>query len=150
MRIVETYSHLNGEEYLLVHHPHLHKEIRDAIAGVDAHSLMTKTSREKTMRGRRLFSPRALNRQFKRLLVGLGWTPRVYRYCVTTNRAILDEIVALPLSEQKAVLREHGVRSPIQSYKQTDFVKDQVALEVQLCVQHDFGAAHQAARWSFQ
>lgn len=28
MRIVETYSHLNGEEYLLVHRPGIYDEIK--------------------------------------------------------------------------------------------------------------------------
>lgn len=57
MKIVETYSHLNGEEYLLVHHPDLYKEIKAVIREVDASKCMTKTSEEKTMRGKKLYSP---------------------------------------------------------------------------------------------
>ena len=30
MRIVERYSHLNGEEYLLVHRPNLWQEVLDS------------------------------------------------------------------------------------------------------------------------
>ncbi len=37
----------------------------------------------------------------------------------------------LSLDDQKRFLEEHGVTKPILSYKQTDFVKDQIAIEVQ-------------------
>jgi hypothetical protein len=50
---------------------------------------------------------------------------------VTTNRQYLQEIVKLPLAEQKEFLIEHGDNKPIKSYKQTDFVKERVAVEVQ-------------------
>ena len=33
MRIGAKYSHLNGEEYLLVHRPALWQEVQDVIAG---------------------------------------------------------------------------------------------------------------------
>ena len=55
MRIVAEYSHLNGKEYLLVHHPKLWKEVQGVIKGVDAHACKTKKSEEKTMKGRMLF-----------------------------------------------------------------------------------------------
>lgn len=47
MRIVEVYSHLNGQEYLLVHHPAHWQEIVDVIQGVDAAACKTKVSAEK-------------------------------------------------------------------------------------------------------
>lgn len=36
MKIAQSYSHLNGEEYLIVHHNNLYKEIKDVIASIDA------------------------------------------------------------------------------------------------------------------
>ncbi len=45
MRIGARYSHLNGEEYLLVHHPQLLREVEGVIAEVDAESCRTKVSR---------------------------------------------------------------------------------------------------------
>lgn len=36
MKIAETYSHLNGLEFLLVHKPALWKEIQNVISAVDA------------------------------------------------------------------------------------------------------------------
>ncbi len=35
MNIIETYSHLNGLEFLLVHKPHLWGEIQDVISAID-------------------------------------------------------------------------------------------------------------------
>lgn len=34
MKIAQKYSHLNGEEYLLVHHKKLYKEIIDTIRSI--------------------------------------------------------------------------------------------------------------------
>lgn len=45
MKIAETYSHLNGLEYLLVHRPRLWKEIKKVIKSIDAGLLKTKVSK---------------------------------------------------------------------------------------------------------
>lgn len=50
---------------------------------------------------------------------------------MTTDRKLLEQVVNLSLDDQKRFLEEHGVTKPILSYKQTDFVKDQIAIEVQ-------------------
>ncbi len=47
MCIGASYSHLNGEEYLLVHQQDLWEEVQSVIAGIDAFSCRTKVSREK-------------------------------------------------------------------------------------------------------
>ena len=44
MKIIETYSHLNGLEFLLVHKPKLWIEIQNVIALVDAQVRKTKVS----------------------------------------------------------------------------------------------------------
>lgn len=49
MRILARYSHLNGEEYLLVHRRKLWDEVQAVIAEVDALACRTKVSRERTM-----------------------------------------------------------------------------------------------------
>lgn len=130
MRIVAKYSHLNGEEFLLVHHKNVYAEIKAAIRQVDAARFKTKISKEKTMPGKRLYDPDALNTEFHRLLTTQRWTSSVYRYYVTTDRRILEQIVNLPLEAQNDFLVQHGL-PVIKSYKQTDFVKDQIAIEVQ-------------------
>jgi hypothetical protein len=131
MKIVETYSHLNGEEYLLVQRPQIYNEIKKVISDVDASRCMTKRSEEKTMKGKRLYSPKALNKQFDRLFEKVGWSETRYRYYVTTNRKYMDSMLKMSLKDQKEFLSSKGVVDPIQSYKQTDFVKERVAVEVQ-------------------
>jgi len=131
MKIIETYSHLNGEEYLIARQPGLYQEIKDVIAGVDAEACRTKRSREKTMRGKCLYSPKALNKEFVRLFNAAEWNESRYSYYVTTNRSQMEEMIRLSPKEQKKYLLQHGVASPIKSYKQTDFVKSQIAVEVQ-------------------
>lgn len=131
MRIVEMYSHLNGEEYLLVQRPSVYQEIKHVIADVDAARCLTKTSKEKTMKGKRIYSPKALNKQFRNLFRKRNWSESRYSYYVTTNRTYVEHIRKLPLNEQREYLVARGERDPILSYKQTDFVKDRVAVEVQ-------------------
>jgi hypothetical protein len=131
MRIVATYSHLNGEEYLLARNRKLYSEIKDIIRSVDASKFQTKISEEKTMAGRRLFDPGALNREFKRLFNENGWSESVYNYCITLDRGTMEAIARLPFVEQKAWLTKDGTTKPMVSKKQTDFVKNKVAVEVQ-------------------
>ena len=72
MVIAQTYSHLNGLEFLLVHKPRLWEEIRDVIAQVDAAKCKTKVSKEKTMTGKFLYSPIEMTNCFKLLLRNEG------------------------------------------------------------------------------
>ena len=131
MKIAETYSHLNGEEYLIVHHKPLYNEIYRVIKGVDANVLMTKVSKEKTMRGKMLYSPKALNKAFNEKFRELNWNESRYKYFVTTDRNYMEEMLTLSYREQKGFLISKGVASPISSYMQTDFVKNRIAVEVQ-------------------
>jgi len=73
MKIVEKYSHLNGLEYLLVHKPALWKEIENVIKTVDAEKCKTKVSKEKTMKGKMLYSPIEMNNAFKKELSKYNW-----------------------------------------------------------------------------
>jgi len=131
MKIAQKYSHLNGEEYLIVHHEKLYKEIVDTIEIIDASKLMTKESKEKTMTGKMLYSPIELNKTFSEKFNRLGWNESRYHYYITTNQKILSELIMLPYDKQKEFLVSKGIKEPISSYKQTDFVKDQIAVEVQ-------------------
>src|SRR6266404_4936410 len=103
MRIVETYSHLNGEEYLIACRPAIYDEIKHVIAAVDASTCKTKISQEKTMRGKTLFKPAAINQCFATQFGRLdAWNSTTYRYCVTTDRSLMERLVALEFKEQKA------------------------------------------------
>ncbi len=131
MKISQKYSHLNGEEYLIVHHKKLYKEIIDTIQSIDANKFMTKKSKEKTMTGKMLYSPIELNKSFNEKFNKLGWNESRYQYFITTDQKILPELIMLPYDQQKDFLISKGIKEPISSYKQTDFVKDQIAVEVQ-------------------
>ena len=131
MKIAQKYSHLNGEEYLIVHHNPLYEEIVNVIQSIDAYEFLTKESKEKTMTGKMLFSPIELNKAFNEKFNGLGWNESRYRYYITTERKLLPELLSLPYEKQKEFLISQGINEPISSYKQTDFVKEQIAVEVQ-------------------
>jgi len=130
MKIVETYSHLNGLEFLIVHKPQLWKEIKDVIVKIDANKCKTKVSKEKTMKGKLLYSPIDLNSAFSKLLRVHKWKESRVSYWVTKNDKLIRKTFAMSPTEQKKEIEEAG-EIPIFSYNQTDFVKDRVAVEVQ-------------------
>lgn len=131
MKIAQKYSHLNGEEYLIVHHESLYTEIENVITFIDAEIHRTKISKEKTMPGKKLFSPVDINKSFKTAFSAKGWHEDRYSYYITLNRSLMDKTISMSAGDQRAFLIEHGEENPIYSYNQTDFVKDSVAIEVQ-------------------
>jgi len=117
MRIVESYSHLNGEEYLIARQPKLYDEIKNVIANVDCTGCVTKVSKEKTMLGKKLMSPPALNKLFNTEFRKVGWFESRYRYYITTNRKHMEELLRLELKEQREYLKKAGVDDPLISHK---------------------------------
>jgi hypothetical protein len=109
MDIVYTYSHLGGEEILLVRHPGLYKEIMSTVAGIKNPG-KSKISKEKTMKGEPLYSPIEINRLFKDSFNQKGWTELRDSYDI--------RIPDYP----------HVVKG---AFKQCDFHKDPVLIEVQ-------------------
>ncbi len=130
MKIIETYSHLNGMEFLMVHKPKLWKEIKQVVSRVCAEECKTKISREKTMPGKLLYSPIDLNKTFSKLLDANQWHESRVSYWVTKDEKLIRKTLSLPAVEQKKEIEAAG-ETPIFSYNQTDFVKDRVAVEVQ-------------------
>jgi len=130
MKIIETYSHLNGLEYLLVHKPELWQEIKDVIAAVDAEKCKTKKSREKRKVGKLLYSPIDLNAAFKELLADTSWRESRVSYWVTKDERLIRKTLSMDSTKQKEEIEAAG-QMPIYSYNQTDFVKERVAIEVQ-------------------
>lgn len=108
MRIVYEYSHLGGAEILKVRYPDCEREIYEIIAGVVARR--AKVSREKTMLGRRLFDPADMNQQFKKAFRERGYAELRDTYTIT----VPNGDVAIP-----------------GAFKQVDFVKGKVLVEVQ-------------------
>ncbi|MFQ5706289.1 MAG: BglII/BstYI family type II restriction endonuclease [bacterium] len=108
MRIVYEYSHLGGAEILQVHYPKYSGEIYEIIDEVVAKK--TKISKEKTMHGRKLFSPKDMNQQFLK-----AFSSRNYRQ--------LRENYSISIPNCDISIRG--------SFKQIDFVKEGVLIEVQ-------------------
>jgi hypothetical protein len=130
MKIVQTYSHLNGLEYLLVHKKSLWNEVRQVIQSVDGNACKTKASKEKTMSGKILYSPIDMNKAFSDLLTKKTWSESRVNYWVTKSERLIRQTLSKSADEQKAEIEAAG-ETPIFSYNQTDFVKDRVAIEVQ-------------------
>lgn len=131
MKVVNKYSHLNGEEYLIVHKKGLYDEILRTISLVDANKLKTKISREKRKKGNFLYNPDEINREFKRVFNSMGWQSVSRSFFVSAKYDVVKIIEPLNFEQQKSYLAEIG-EPLIRSFNQTDYVKDKVAVEVQM------------------
>lgn len=131
MKIGALYSHLNGHEWLLVHEKKTWEEVERAIAAIDANAFRTKVSKEKQMKGQMKFDPASINVAFKEKLEAKGWREARTNYWVTDDYQLIRRTLPLPAEEQRATILAAG-REAISSYNQTDFVKNRVAVEVQL------------------
>ncbi|MFT6443395.1 MAG: hypothetical protein ACJASM_002956 [Salibacteraceae bacterium] len=130
MKIGAMYSHLNGFEWIQYHQKQMWDEMEGIIKAIDAETYRTKVSKEKTMKGRMLFSPVDLNQRIKEDFEKLEWFESRTSYWVTDDYKLIGKTMHLPPKEQKILIEESG-RVPIYSYNQTDFVKNRVAVEVQ-------------------
>ena len=131
MKVVKKYSHLNGEEFLLVHKKELYDEILQAISEVDAEKFKTKVSEEKRRIGEVLYNPDSLNREFKRVFGHLNWHSVSRTYYVSDKYNIVKIIEPLNHKEQKEFLVSNN-EPLIRSFNQTDYVKEKIAVEVQM------------------
>ena len=147
MRIVQRYSHLNGEEFLLVHRRQLWQEVLEVIESVDAEACKDKVSKEKTRRGKILYSPASMNAAIAQGFKARGWQERRQSFFVTSDAQMLKRVYHLDADAQQTAMADAGL-TPIRSYNQTDFVKDRVAVEVQFgkyaFVAHDLFVKHMA------
>ena len=109
MKKVYEYSHLGGSQILKVDYPEIDREI-DTVINEILGLTKTKTSKEKTMRGRKLYSPKDMNRRFK-----TGFHKRGFRELKDTYT------IKIPKYEKEVP----------GAYKQIDFVKRKVLVEVQ-------------------
>lgn len=115
MRIAGIYSFKEGKEVIESQYPQEFIEVQQVIAAVDSTRCRTKASREKTMPGRILYSPRALNSAFKREFEARGWQKHKVP-CEYPTDYYLPDYVPAP---SKGAFRE------------MDFVKNRVGVEVQ-------------------
>lgn len=116
MRIAGIYSFNNGEKVVESKHALLLEEITSCIETIDASLCKTKISKEKTMPGKKLFSPVQLNEEFKKILYPLEWKS-VRVKCDYSSKFYVNNYVAK--KQNKGAFRE------------MDFVKDKLGVEVQ-------------------
>ncbi len=112
MRVVSTYSHKNGEQFIGEHFRPELVEVYEVIRKIDASKAITKVSKEKTMPGKNLYAPIQLNKLFKQEFNQVGW--RNSKINVRTS-------VNLPDGK---MLTHFGFRD-------MDFVKHRLGVEVQ-------------------
>ena len=106
MRIVETYSHLNGFEYLMYHKPNIWAEIVEAIESVNAEQCRTKVSKEKKIEGKLLYSPQDMNKAMQKKFIELNWHKDRVSYWVTGDANLIRKTIHLPPDEQKEELKK--------------------------------------------
>ena len=75
MEVIAQYS-FSGKEFLEKRHKSELDEVKNVISSVVGSRLKTKISEEKTMRGRALYNPKALNKEFTRLFEEKHWQTR--------------------------------------------------------------------------
>lgn len=146
MKIAQTYSHLNGVEFLMVHKPDLWSEIQTAIKNVDAKKAFTKISKEKRMSGKVLYSPTKLNQLFKLEFSKISWCETRTSYYVNEDLQTTMETVHITDKYKQKKEIEKNNFTAYSTYNQVDFVKDRVAVEVQFgkyfSVQYDLHVKH--------
>ena len=116
MNIAGMYSFNSGKELIEVKYATELREVEQVISAVDSTQCKTKTSHEKTMPGRTLYSPRALNKAFKREFEVRGWCKHKVK-CEYPVEYYVPGYV--PDTSSKGAFRE------------IDFVKNRVGMEVQ-------------------
>lgn len=146
MNIKQIYSHLNGVEFLMVHRTALWDEIQTAIKDVNACKAFDKISKEKTMKGKTLYSPANLNKLFKDEFSKNNWSETRTAYFVNEDLQTTRETVDIRDKKlQKQTIINKGFEA-FGTYNQVDFVKDRVAIEVQFgkyfSVQYDLHVKH--------
>lgn len=109
MIIVAKYSHKEGEEFLQLRHRAELKEVEEIITSIDATKCKTKVSREKTMKGKVLYSPKKLNNEFMKKFYEKGW--------------IKERI--------EMITRVPEIGSLHKGFREMDVVKNEVGVEVQ-------------------
>ncbi len=116
MIIAGIYSFNKGEEIIEAKFSAELEEVKQIIATVDSQRYKTKISREKTMPGRTLYEPRALNRAFRAEFSARGWRKHKVP-CEYSSQYYTPGYI--PSTSYKGAFRE------------MDFVKNRVGVEVQ-------------------
>lgn len=116
MKIVGIYSFNNGEETINKKYPRLLKEVERVIKRVSAKKAKTKESREKTMSGKILYNPKALNVAFKTEFTKYDWH---------------DQRVPCEYPTQYYSPTYKPAKLSKGAFREMDFIKEKLGIEVQ-------------------
>ena len=128
MKIVQKYSHSDGEVILHKIQPGLFSEIEKIINSIGAASTKTKVSK---IPGKLLYDPRSLSQAFNTAFFAQGWKESRYNYYLTLNRELMEKSLQLPAWLQKEFLMKNGEKDPVFRFNQMDYIRDKVAVEIQ-------------------
>lgn len=116
MIIAGLYSFNRGREVVEKDYAAELAEVKSAISAVDSPLARIKVSNEKTMLGRSLFSPIALNKAFRQTFEEREWK-KLRVFCEYSKEYYTDDYVVV-----------NGVKG---AYREMDFIKNRVGVEVQ-------------------
>ncbi len=116
MRIVGRYSFNGGEEVLQAQYTTELTEVEQIITAIDSAICKTKRSKEKTMPDKKLYSPPALNKLFKKHFGILGWQ---------THRVTCEYPKEYYVSGYQSGDAFRG------AFREMDFIKNRIGVEVQ-------------------
>lgn len=116
MKIAGIYSFKAGKELISAKYTKELEEVKEVITAVDSECCKIKTSREKTMYGEVLYSPQALNKAFATEFKRRGWKKHKVECKYPTEYYVADFVPKL---------------SPKSAFREMDFVKNRVGVEVQ-------------------
>ena len=116
MRIAGIYSFNDGEKYIKCNFPQGLREIEGVIKSIYAYKHKKKKSKEKTMKGKMLYSPSSLNRRFKEEFELLGWYSKKIK-CEYSSEYYVEGYIP-------EIFRRGA-------YREIDFIKNKLAVEVQ-------------------
>lgn len=116
MKIVGIYSFKKGKELIDQKYPDLLKEVEIVINKISAQKAKTKKSKEKTMRGKMLFNPKALNKAFKNEFAKFDWK---------------NQRVPCEYPTQYYTQSYHPPRLNKGAFREMDFIKKRLGVEVQ-------------------
>ncbi len=115
MIIAAEYS-FNGGDAIQKEYTHLSQDVKDIIASVDASQCKTKKSKEITMSGKMLYSPKDLNSVFAEGFKSKGWEKKRVKCNYPTN-------YYLPGHTPKPMRQS--------AYREMDFLKEGLGVEIQ-------------------
>lgn len=116
MKIVGIYSFNGGEKVVRKKYTKELGEVKKILDSVDAKSHKTKTSKEKTMRDKVLYSPRSLNKEISDGFLRSGWEKKRVP-CDYPTQYYSDDYQPPQISKG--------------AFREMDFIKNKLGVEVQ-------------------